>query len=160
MFTRILFAALFACFTLVSQATATFHTEPVMDTETSEEGLVTLRAGTTVSVTLNEELYCENLAPGNAIDFMVRSDVTVNGKVLIAAGSIAEGMVKKIKWGCDGNCANVTITVENVQAVDGQRINLRSIPHVVRAGGKTGPAVLTIGTNLSSRVLNDVKINA
>ena len=123
--------------------------------------LITLRAGTTVSVTLNEELYLEDLNPGHAIDFMVRSNVTVNGKVVIAAGAIAEGVVKSIKIGCKGQCGSVSITVENVQAVDGQRINLRSTPHVIRVYAQGyNKETVDIGTNLSAKVLNDVKINA
>ena len=128
-----------------------------------ERALITLRAGTAVSVELNEELDPNDLSVGNAIDLMVRSNVIVNGKVVIASGAIAEGIVKKVNRGCKGDCTSITITVESVQAVDGQRIYLRSVPHIMKAdccNGQQSTPVLSIGTKISSRVLNDVKINA
>ena len=125
------------------------------------DAMVTLRAGTTVSFTLNEDLDPTTLSAGNAIDFMVRSNVTVNGKVVIAAGSIAEGWVKKVSSGCNGQCAQITVTVENVQTVDGQRVNVRSIPHTFKAPCcDNTQSTMSIGTNLSARILNDVKVNA
>ena len=133
---------------------------------TEDFQLITLRAGTVVSVELMEELNPHHLSAGNAIDLMVRTNVVVNGKVVIATGAIAEGMVKKVVAGCNGDCTEVTITVENVQAVDGQRVYLRSVPHVMKTKCcygkkyKKGGATLTIGTKISSRVLNDIKINA
>lgn len=135
-------------------------------TLTSCEELITLRAGTVVSLTLNEEVNSDEIYVGNTLDFMVRSNVTVNGKVVIAAGSIAEGWVRKVKRGCNGACAEITITVENVQSVDGQRIFLRSIPHKVKADCCSkcskwrNTATLYPGTNLSARVLNDSDIDA
>lgn len=127
---------------------------------------VTLRAGTVVSLSLNEEISSDEIQIGNSLDFLVRSNVVVNGQVVIASGSIAEGWVKKVTKGCDGRCANITITVENVQTVDGQRIYLRSIPHKVTANccsecdNYPNAATLHIGTNLSARVLNDADINS
>lgn len=127
------------------------------------ELMVTLRAGTVVSVTTNEEIQADEIQVGNSIDFFVRSNVTVNGQVVIASGAIAEGWVKKVMTSCDGRCSKITITVENVQTVDGQRIYLRSIPHTVKidcCGDSENEAVITIGTNISARVLNDVNINS
>lgn len=165
-------------------ALATFNFTSLNDampapTIMTEEGMVVLRASTPVSVQLNQEISSEDAQVGNAIEFMVRSNVTVNGKVVIAAGSIAEGMVQAVNQPCKYNkcdkpCAEITIVVESAQAVDGQRVNLRSIPHTVKADccckgnykkhGKRDccllPAKVKVGTVLTSRVLNDVKINA
>jgi hypothetical protein len=145
---------------IIALATSTFATPPM-------DVLVTLRSGTVVSLTLNEEISTDEVYVGNSIDFTVRSNVTVNGQVLIAAGTIAEGQVKKVKRACNGKCPEITIVVDNVQAVDGQRIFLRSRPHILKAKccNKCGhdenePATLQIGTNLSSNVLNDVDIDA
>jgi len=130
------------------------------------QNFVTLRAGTIVSLTLNEEVNSDEIQVGNSLDFMVRSNVVVNGQVVISSGSIAEGWVKKVTKGCDGRCANITITVENVQTVDGQRIYLRSIPHKVTANccsdcdNYPNAASLNIGTNISARILNDSNINS
>ncbi|HMX40760.1 MAG TPA: hypothetical protein PKD78_10550 [Saprospiraceae bacterium] len=125
----------------------------------SVQQLVTLTAGTQVSVMLNEVVDSENIAIGNALDFSVRSNVVVNGKVLIAAGATATGWVKNIKKGCSGKCAELTITVESATAVDGQTINLRSIPHIIRVPCCNGSTTANIGTNLTAHVLNDTRIN-
>ncbi len=123
---------------------------------------VTVLAGTILSVSLNEELYIDELQVGNAVDFFVRSNVTVAGKVVVQSGAIAEGWVKKVETSCDGACKKITITVENVQAVDGQRIYLRSIPHVVKVNccGKKAKQepIVPLGTNLSARFLNNEMI--
>lgn len=121
--------------------------------------LLTLTAGTQVSVLLNEAIDAESVAIGNSLDFTVRSNVVVNGKVVIAAGATATGWVKNVKRACGGKCAEITITVESAQAVDGQTVNLRSIPHTVKAPCCQGTTTASIGTNLTARVLNDVKIN-
>ena len=112
---------------------------------------VILRAGTSVTLTLNQAVDPTTVAIGNALDFMVRNDVTVNGKVLIAAGAPALGIVRNIE--VKGQTIILTIAAEGVQAVDGQTVNLNSIPHVVRM------QVAQIGATVSSRVRNDIKIN-
>ncbi len=122
--------------------------------------IVNLPAGTQVTVTLNEPLDADQVAIGNAVDFNVRSNVLVNGKVLIAAGATATGWVKNVKKSCGGKCLEITLTVESATAVDGQTVNLRSIPHVVKAPCCDGATQANIGTNLTARVLNDIQINA
>jgi len=121
--------------------------------------MITLTAGTQVSLMLNEAIEGESVAVGNAIDFTVRSNVMVNGKVVIAAGSTATGWIKNVKKACSGKCAEITISVESATAVDGQTVNLRSIPHIVKAPCCDGTTTANIGTNLTAHVLNDVKIN-
>lgn len=150
----------FALVALFASAT-TFSTNaaPVQPVENEAFTMLILRAGTTVSLQLNQTFTATDVQVGNSLDFLVRSDVTVNGKVVIAAGSLAEGWVKSVANGCNGKCAEITIEVNNVQAVDGQRVNLRSIPHVIKAPCCGANTSASIGTNLSARVLNDLKIN-
>ena len=140
----------------------TNHTTTVFSTVCDSTTNVNILAGTIVSVTLNEEIYIDEMQIGNAIDFFVRSNVVMAGKVVIQSGAIAEGWIKKVETSCDGSCKKITITVENVQAVDGQRIYLRSIPHVVKINccGKKGKkaAIVPLGTNLSARFLNNETI--
>lgn len=132
-----------------------------------DDQLVTLRAGTPVSLQLNEEVSSENLEIGNTVEFTVRTNVTVNGKVLIATGTIAEGYVKAVKKTCEGDkcsgyCAEITITVESVQAVDGQRIFLNGKPYKMKGNCCCGgsAAIINYGTTLRSNVLNDAKVDA
>lgn len=150
--------------TILSIALMSFSTTASME---GEDTMISLRAGTPVSLTLNETVNSQEVQIGHTVEFLVRSNVTVNGQVLIAAGSIAEGMVKNVanpcSNGCDIKCAKLEIVVETVQAVDGQRVFLRSIPFTVKGkccGRCEEPAVANIGAVLSSRVQNDIKINA
>jgi hypothetical protein len=123
---------------------------------------VLLRAGASISLELKEEINSEQVERGNIVEFLVKNDVTINGQVVIAAGSPAEGVIKdvvKLCRGCSTNCAKVTFVVENVQAVDGQRVYLRSIPHSETTdcrGWK--PAIAKVGTAVSAKVLNNITI--
>ena len=162
---RSLIAAAFAfasvaAFAVPSQlATSNFELQTSnSELQTSLEQMVALSAGTVVNVSLNEAIDAETVSVGNSLDFFVRSNVTVNGKVLIAAGATATGWVKSVKKCNNGKSYEITITVENAMAVDGQMVNLRSIPHVINATPNSAKA--DIGANLSARVLNDTKINA
>lgn len=122
---------------------------------------IVLTSGTPVSLYLNEEIHAEDLTAGNSLDFTVRANVTVNGKVLISAGSIASGWVKKVKKACDNKCSEITIEVQEVRAVDGQMVRLRSTPHIVRVPccGSKEDADAAIGTNLRANVQDDTTIN-
>lgn len=132
-----------------------------------DDQLVTLRAGTPVSLQLNEEISSSNLEIGNTVEFTVRTNVTVNGKVLIATGTIAEGYVKNViktcgNHKCKGVCAEIVITVESVQAVDGSRVYLNGKPHKMKGNCccKGKAAIVNYGTTLRANVLNDAKIDA
>ena len=149
---------------IITMALMSFSASPY---EAAEDTMITLRAGTPVSLTLNQSVSSQDVQIGNVVEFLVRSNVTVNGHVVIAAGSIAEGMVKNVvntcPGGCEAKCSKLEIVVETVQAVDGQRVFLRSIPLTVKGeccGRCNEPAVANLGTTLSSRVQNDIKINA
>lgn len=150
----------FALIAALALSTASAYAVPThLTTNASVMQIINLTAGTQVSLMLNEAIDGESVAIGNALDFSVRSNVVVNGKVVIAAGSTATGWVKNIKKACGGKCAEITITVESATAVDGQTVNLRSIPHIVRVPCCDGTTTANIGTNLTAHVLNDIKIN-
>jgi hypothetical protein len=121
--------------------------------------MVSLASGTSVTLSLNENIAPENASIGNSVDFLVRANVTVNGKVLIATGATGSGTIRKIKKACRGECAEVTITVESAMAVDGQMVRLRSIPVVVKIQGSKN-AEGGLGANVRAFVLNDIRINA
>ncbi len=126
----------------------------------SEE--IMLRAGTAISFEVNQEINSEQVEKGNLVELLVKNDVKVKGKVLVAAGSPGEGRVKEVSkmcGGCHTNCPKVTIVVENVQAVDGQKVSLRSIPHTeTKDCSDWTPVIIKIGTTVSGRVLNNIRI--
>ncbi|NJL74306.1 MAG: hypothetical protein HC892_03930 [Saprospiraceae bacterium] len=128
--------------------------------------LVTLRAGTAVSLTLNQEVNANDFSVGNTVEFLVKTNVTVNGQVVIAAGSPAEGMIKDVVKSCEKGCkekrcSKIIISVETAQSVDGQSVLLNSIPLTVQADCCCNEAaVAKIGTSVSAKVRNDININA
>lgn len=142
----------FVLFSLVNHALA------------SDQGPVMIYAGTPVYLNLNQTISSAEVEVGHIVEFLVESHVTVNGQVVISAGSIAEGRITKVVKTCGRNChvrcAQITIEAETVQAIDGQRIYLRSIPLTVK-GNCYGndPAVAKLGTTISARILNNIKIN-
>ena len=154
---RIAIVFCFALITTLSFASKAIPTPVKMGFE--DDQIVILRAGNSVSLELAQEVEISSVYTGNTLDFMVRSNVTVNGIVVIAAGSIAEGRVSKVEKSCDGKCYAISIIVNNVQSVDGQRVNLRSTPYIMKSNCCDGPAVLNIGTPISANVLNDIKID-
>lgn len=159
-------SALFTLFAFVSVAMMSFTTIAPETAALEEVQVITLRAGTPVSLTLNQTVNADDVQIGNTVEFIVKNNVTVNGKVVIAAGSIAEGMVKDVEGTCKKckkreYCSKLEITVETAQAVDGQNVFLNSIPMVIKGDCCCGePAKANIGTALSARVRNDIKINA
>lgn len=114
---------------------------------------VMLSAGTPVEVNLNESLDLDLATRGQAVDFIVRHDVVVNGKVLIAAGAWATGVIQKVKMACDGNCGTITLTMTEARAVDGTVVRLRSMPRTFQNEVQTG-------ATLRALVLDDIWINA
>jgi len=127
----------------------------------ADDQMIVLRAGTPITVTLNQTVSSANAQVGNTVEFMVRNDVVVNGKIVIAAGAMAEGWVKNVQRACPGSPARLVITVESAQAVDGSRVFLQSIPFTVQGQPQSqAPAQARIGTNLSARTRNDARINA
>lgn len=158
-----LFAVLTASFLSVDPATAgNTGPAPVIEKPAT---LVILPAGTLVSLELNQQVSSEDVEVGHTLEFTVRNDVTVNGKVLIRAGSLAEGRVTKVNKflnacsACEGSCSSVTVTVESAQAVDGQSVLLNTTPLTKRgACAGVGPAILEIGDRITARVRNDVTI--
>lgn len=160
-------------FALLAVTAASFFTGSPIKAGSTEPGpvncepatLVILPAGTLVSLELNQEVSSEAVEVGHTLEFTVRNDVKVNGKVLIRAGSLAEGRVTKVDKflnacsSCDGTCSSVTVTVESAQAVDGQSILLNATPLTKRGHcAGVGPTTLEIGARITARVRNDVTI--
>ena len=84
---------------------------------------------------------------------------TMPPKTMVKTMVVSTGWIKNLKKSCGGKCAEITISAESAQAVDGQTVNLRSIPHTVKATCCKGSTTVNIGTNLTAHVLNDIKIN-
>ncbi len=129
-------------------------------------GFIILPASTPISFEAMETISSEELESGHDVDFRVRKDVTVNNIVVIKAGSIATGMVKKVvkaDKSCTTcppkGCAHLQIMVETVQAIDGTDVRVRSTPLDIKGCCENCPAQLTIGKTISAAVASNTKIN-
>ena len=59
---------------------------------------------------------------GNTIDFKTTSNVLVDGKEVIRAGSPARGRIKRIERSGSNTTGQIQIEVEHIRAVDGQQV--------------------------------------
>ena len=151
------FAFCFAAFTATTSMATAAPVQPV-SAHAGIYGYIVLPSGTAVTVELNEQTAAEDVAVGNALEFKVRGDVRVNGKVVIKHGSRATGRVKNIKKGCNSKCFEITFTVEEVEAIDGQMVPLNSSPHIVKAPCCDGNTLAQIGTLVRANTMGEVEV--
>lgn len=165
MFNAKFFASLFSIFAF---ATIFMSAAPAPESMT----IVTLRGGTVITAEVIDEVVSSDLEVGNIIRMEVRGNVTVNGKVVIADGAMAEGKVLRLQKDCAYGKPSIQITLETVQAVDGQRVRLRGTAQKATAPceckkkkkcndcSSSCNAVIRPGTSLNANVLSDININA
>ena len=80
----------------------------------------TIKAGTIVQLESIDAITSKSVNNGQVVSFKVLSDVMVDGKVAIAAGSIALGQISRVKKsGICGIPGEVTVAVKSVTATDG-----------------------------------------
>lgn len=85
--------------------------------------MVKVPVGTPVSLKLSTPVSAESSNAGDAVMFNVVSDVVVNGKVVIPAGSTASGLIMKAKKrNFVGLPASIMIQVSTIQGADGSSI--------------------------------------
>ena len=94
---------------------------------TMPNGTVVLKAGTVIPMELVSTISSKTARSGQLVDFRVTSDVKVDGKTVIAAGSIAQGQIVRAKKnGLLGAEGELEIAVKSIRAVDGTNIYLSS----------------------------------
>lgn len=88
-------------------------------------GEVVLNAGTNIPLETVSMIQSDLVEVGQTIDFRVKSDVKVDGKTVVAAGSIAKGQVMRAQKAKGlGKEGFVEIQLKSVKAADGQEIFL------------------------------------
>ena len=148
------------CLLLLIAMTAALNGNATPPENLIRDVFVTLWSGTPVSLELNEELSSRDIHVGQTVSFIVRSNVVVNGKVLIAAGMDGEGYISEKKRKCDRDCAEIKIVLETVQTVDGQRVFLMDTARKTLVDCCRGDATLPQGTTFSAKIRNDVQVEA
>lgn len=103
---------------------------------------ILLRAGTPVDVEIMNNLDGKYVNQGQSVDFRVKFDIVVNNRTVVAAGSIAKGIVSRAQQGKGmGKAGVVEITPQYVQSVDGQFIPISGTPMIFEGKNRSGLAV-------------------
>jgi hypothetical protein len=117
-----LIAAITSQLTLFPLATVSHGQGPA--SETSE---LLIPDGTELTVTTTEEITSKTATEGDPLSFRVTQDVKINGRVVIAEGTLVKGVVANAKKaGMMGKGGSLGIRVESTATVDNQKIKLRS----------------------------------
>jgi hypothetical protein len=88
-------------------------------------GEVVLNAGTSIALETVSVIQSDLVSVGQSIDFRVKYDVKVDGKTVVAAGSIAKGQVMRAQKAKGlGKEGLVEIQIKSVTAADGQEVFL------------------------------------
>ncbi len=146
---------LFAIVTLapVSQANTLFN-----NAEITFDARVTLPAGTLIYLEANERVMSDQATVGKLVQFKVKTNVVVDGKVVIATGALAIGRIKSVSEATYNSAAEVTIELTSVQAVDGQQVALNGTEQTLQGVYPNEGMVVNIGTPITANVMNDIVI--
>ena len=126
-----------AALLLVCLSTFSFHAQAV--------GEIIIPAGTRIELETVQSISSELIQPGEPVDFKVRADVSINGVVVVKAGTLAKGVVITSDHAKGiGKEGNVEIQVKNVQAVDGSFLPLSS-NSIARKGENNAVLSIVLG---------------
>lgn len=104
---------------------------------------VIIKSGTVIPMELMTTLSSKTARTGQMVDFRVTNDVKVNGKVVIAAGSIAQGqVVRSQKNGLMGKEGELEISVKTIRAVDGTIVYLSNNSLTDEGNGKLAISIV------------------
>lgn len=89
------------------------------------EQAVVLKAGTVIPLETVSTIKSDNATVGRTIDLRVTRDIDVDGKTVIAAGSMAKGQITRSQKAKGlGKAGFLEITIKSVTAIDGQEVYL------------------------------------
>jgi DNA-directed RNA polymerase subunit E'/Rpb7 len=112
---------------LSAQTTAPALAQQVAPTAQAQTEGVVIPDGTEITVISTEEISSKTAVEGDPLTFKIDEDVTVNGKVVIAKGTIVKGEVANAKKsGRMGKGGALSIRIHSTQTVDDQKIKLRA----------------------------------
>ena len=104
--------------------------------------------GTPFTVVTTEEISSKTATEGDPVTFKADEDVLIDNRTVISKGAIVKGTVADAeKSGRIGKGGKLSIRVESVVAVDGQRIKLRASKG--REGGDSTGSVIALTLFLS-----------
>ena len=111
---------------LISMVTPGVAAVRTQDPPTTENVRV-IPDGTEFTVVTIDEISSKTAAEGDPLTFKVAQDVTIDGQVVIAKGTLVKGVVAQAKKaGMMGRGGSLGIRVESATTVDNQKLKLRS----------------------------------
>ena len=118
----------------------------------------TLPAGTLVMLETTEKISSDAVTVGKTLVFRVRTNVVVDGKVVISTGAIAIGRVKNITPATFNLPEEITFEVTYAQAVDGQQIALNGAEQTYKGRFSRESVVVEPGQMITGTVMNNTNI--
>lgn len=119
----------------------------------------TLPAGTLVMLETAEKISSDAVTVGKPLVFRVRTNVVVEGKVVITTGAIAIGRIKSITPTTYNNPEEIALEVTYVQAVDGSQVPLNGAEQTFKGRFSRESAVVEPGQMIIGTVMNNMNIN-
>jgi hypothetical protein len=99
----------------------------ILPTETFAEDKVILKEGMPIFLELTEEVSSSTHETGQVVHFVVSRDIVVDGYIVIEKGAVAQGSITLAEEaGRVGDAGKVYFQLDNVRAVNGENIVLRS----------------------------------
>lgn len=99
---------------------------PVKNPAPGEISSVFIPDGTEIIVSTIEKISSKDYATGALVNLKVDSDLVINGKVVVKAGTIARATITESKKsGFLGKSGRLNVAIDSTTSVDGQKINLR-----------------------------------
>ena len=132
---------------------------------------ITIRAGTIVPLKLDQTISSETATAGQTVKFIAIQDVTVDGVVVIKAGSDVVGEIAHSqKTGSFGKEGNLHLVVRHAIAVDNTRVPLRAslsqegdermaLSFLICPFIKGTSSMIKAGTETKAYVDYDIRIN-
>ena len=103
---------------------------------------VLLRAGTPVVCEAGQTYTSRELTAGQSISVRVKFNVVSKRKTLISAGALGSATVTDVrKRGVFGRPGRMEVSIQSVQAVDGQQVLLSGIPMAIEGKSNLGWAI-------------------
>lgn len=119
----------------------------------------TLPSGTLVMLETTEKISSDAVTVGKILLFRVRTNVVVDGKVVITTGAIAMGRVKSITPTTYNNPEEIAFEVTYAQAVDGQQVALNGAEQTYKGRFSRESVVVEPGQMIVGTVMNNINIS-
>ena len=114
--------------------------------------------GTPIYLEARNTINADEAEVGDLVEFKVRTDVIVGGTIVIATGALAQGVVT------DASAANLNmpgkliLSIDQVQAVDGQWVKLSSNQQTIAGKARAESAELKPGRVMTAEVASNKAI--